>query len=406
MKGLLIILALFSAQGMTGQIIDFPDANLKNALVNLTVVDTDGNGTPDADADLNDDGEIEEAEAELVIHLHLGIYGISEMTGLEYFINLESLRLHSNQLTELNTSTFPELRFLEAYANDIQTADFSNNLELEFLSIFANDLSTFDMTSNTNLTYLNIADNPITDIDVTMCSELVELYASDGQLLEIDLSSNSDLMELDVSNNQLAVLDLESNPDLRGLGANNNNLSSLSVSHLIFLESIEAAENNIILLDFSQNPALFNLQVQQNNLTSLNIKNGNNTSFVWFRADDNPKLLCIEVDDVDYANQKICDLAAGEYWCKDSSASYSEECELTISGADLKQVVIYPNPASDYIFLDSSTPLDVSIYSVTGRFVKSEKDVNTMNVSDLNPGIYFMEVRTNNSRQQIKLLIE
>ena len=44
------------------QIIDFPDANFKNALVNSKCVDTNGDNIGDADADLNDDGEIDARE--------------------------------------------------------------------------------------------------------------------------------------------------------------------------------------------------------------------------------------------------------------------------------------------------------------------------------------------------------
>jgi hypothetical protein len=45
------------------QIINFPDANFKNALVNTKCVDLDKDGEGDADADLNNDGEIDVSEA-------------------------------------------------------------------------------------------------------------------------------------------------------------------------------------------------------------------------------------------------------------------------------------------------------------------------------------------------------
>ena len=47
MKNILILLFLAFCFVGYGQIIDFPDANFKNALVNTKCVDTDGDGMPD-----------------------------------------------------------------------------------------------------------------------------------------------------------------------------------------------------------------------------------------------------------------------------------------------------------------------------------------------------------------------
>ncbi len=59
MKNVLALLFLVFSCVVSAQIINFPDANFKNALVNTKCVDTDGINGPDADADLNNDGEID-----------------------------------------------------------------------------------------------------------------------------------------------------------------------------------------------------------------------------------------------------------------------------------------------------------------------------------------------------------
>ena len=58
MKNLIIFLFLTSAVICSAQIIDIPDANFKNALVNTKCVDLGEDGSGDIDADLNNDGEI------------------------------------------------------------------------------------------------------------------------------------------------------------------------------------------------------------------------------------------------------------------------------------------------------------------------------------------------------------
>ncbi len=60
--GVLLFYFVAFALLASGQIIDFPDPNFKNALVNTKCVDTNGNGTPESDADLNNDGEIDVSE--------------------------------------------------------------------------------------------------------------------------------------------------------------------------------------------------------------------------------------------------------------------------------------------------------------------------------------------------------
>ncbi len=58
-----IFLLLFFTVSSHAQIVNIPDANFKNALVNTNCVDIDGDGIGDIDADTNNDGEIQVSEA-------------------------------------------------------------------------------------------------------------------------------------------------------------------------------------------------------------------------------------------------------------------------------------------------------------------------------------------------------
>ena len=60
---------------------------------------------------------------------------------------------------------------------------------------------------------------------------------------------------------------------------------------------------------------------------------------------------------------------------------------------------IYPNPATDRVVIETEATIEsVTIYSITGVMVYSEVDFNnnTINVSDLASGVYFVKVRTDN----------
>ena len=80
--------------------------------------------------DTNGDDEISYTEAEAITYLDVSSEHISDMTGIEAFVNLEYLGCESNQLTSL---------------------DVSNNLDLESLSCSNNLLTSLDVSNLVNL---------------------------------------------------------------------------------------------------------------------------------------------------------------------------------------------------------------------------------------------------------------
>ena len=70
-------------------------------------------------------------------------------------------------------------------------------------------------------------------------------------------------------------------------------------------------------LDLSNNTNLFEINCNSNQLISLSVKNGNPTGLWYFMATNNPNLLCVEVDNVAYANYT---------WLIDNTAVFSTNC--------------------------------------------------------------------------------
>ena len=85
---LLVALVTFSFSQAQDPIVNIPDANFKNVLVNNTVADFDGDGNSDDDVDANNDGEIQVSEAEAVKGLRLRGESIASLEGIQFFINL------------------------------------------------------------------------------------------------------------------------------------------------------------------------------------------------------------------------------------------------------------------------------------------------------------------------------
>ncbi|MCK4466266.1 MAG: hypothetical protein KAU83_11195 [Bacteroidales bacterium] len=80
--------------------VTIPDDNFLNALIDLGV-------------DTNGDGIISPAEAEVITFLDVSHRGISDMTGIEFFVNLDTLDCSFNRLASLDFSNNTALKFLD-----------------------------------------------------------------------------------------------------------------------------------------------------------------------------------------------------------------------------------------------------------------------------------------------------
>ena len=115
------------------------DNNFLKALIGLGI-DTDG------------DGQISNAEAEAVISLDVSSDSISDMTGIEKFVSLETLECDNNQLITLDVSNLTDLKVLWCNVNQMTSLDLSNN------SNIGQDL--LDLTYYFSGCYLAIGDMP------------------------------------------------------------------------------------------------------------------------------------------------------------------------------------------------------------------------------------------------------
>jgi len=65
---------------------------------------------------------------------------------------------------------------------------------------------------------------------------------------------------------------------------------------------------------------------------------------------------------------------------------------LGIDNLNQLDISIYPNPASDKLHIDGLVVQDVVIYSIDGKEVLNISNQNTIDVSSLSKGVYFIRV--------------
>jgi hypothetical protein len=281
------------------QNVDIPDANFLNALLMLGV-------------DTNEDGLISYAEAEQITALDLsGSWedpdNISNMKGIEAFVNLNTLDCSVNQLTSLDVTNNTALKELFCYYNQLTSLDVSKNINLEYLNCGGNGLTSLDVSNNTALTTLGCIGNYLTSLDVSNntsleylnCSyntSLLELYCRGNQLTTLDLSGCNALQYLDCSSpyhydidhGELTTLDLSGCNALQYLYCHYNRLTSLDVTDCAALQHLVCWSNDLTSLDVSNNTSLLELHCQNNQLTSLDVSN--NTALQWLSIYDMPTL--------------------------------------------------------------------------------------------------------------------
>lgn len=402
MKHLLLTLILLTSFFASGQIVNIPDANFKNALLNYNPpIDTNG------------DDEIQVSEAEVVSFLNVQNKNISDMTGIEAFINLISLTCTYNSITSLDVSQSTSLTELYCGGNEITGIDVSQNLNLQILYAFTNQLTDIDLGNNINLEEIIIAQNQFTSLDISQNPNLTYLDFSTNNLSSIDISNNPDLLSIRGFNNQLSNIDVSNKPVLQQLLVNGNDLMSIDVSQNPELVILTCGDNPITSLDVSQNIGLKGIEfsntliseidlsnnlllcgVEGNNNFSLNyvnIKNGNNLELtnsncyasyfmdIGLNLLNNPNLQFVCVDDSNFAAANFTEVAP--------NATFIEDC--SIANGDLNHIT------GTVTYDDENNGCDNGDAGVGSLLVNTTDGTNNFATTTINTGDYNLTVAEN-----------
>lgn len=326
---LLLFLCIFGA--MKAQIIDFPDENLKNALLDhSTTIDTNNNGEIEVSEAANFSGDF----------LFLQNKDITDISGLENFTSTDHFILGHNDITAIDIGSLFWAKDISLNGNELTTIDLSSNIALEELSLGNNNFLDVDISSNINLVSLTLGGNDLTSLDISNnpMLEVLRIWLTDISTLDVssnnlktidisgtlfttfdDFSSQNELESIDVGSTQISTLDTSIFPNLNYLNIRfsdivdidlsqnlelwslivgysgmttvdiSNNvdlrqllisagLTSIDVSQNLELRSIQLSNSNITALDLSANNKLCFVYASDTALEYINIKNGNNTN--------------------------------------------------------------------------------------------------------------------------------
>lgn len=240
---------------------------------------------------------------------------ITDLSGIEYFVNLDTFSCISHKLEKVNLNKNLKLQYLNLSGNyDIETIQIDSLSILSHLDItnIGYNIDTINLTHLTHLkelyidykSKLNISNNPeleildaihIPGINVSQnlmlrkltCSNITSIDLSQNRLLEsfscvafgtdstdglkiLDLSNNLILKELDCSQNYLTHLDLTNNSKLEKLTCSNNPLKKLGLSKNTKLKMLRCLVCKLDSLNISNNKELTLLNCHFNKIKKLN----------------------------------------------------------------------------------------------------------------------------------------
>jgi len=303
MKKLFITLCLLS--GITSYInaqnVTFQDGYFKNYLLARTDINTDLDNT-----------EISLVEASAFTGtISCSSLGITDLTGIEAFVNLTELYITANPLTSLNLTA---------------------NTKLTHFGCEDNQLTSLVLGSKPQLLDILCSNNQLTSLNISQCPSLNLIECNYNQLTSIDITQNLLLEGLSCNHNQLTGINTSNNTAMNYLYCNYNQITNLDMTQNSALKGIYCSYNQLTVLDLSQNSNLMFLDCYNNQLSFLNIQNGNNINFGGgamfpaFFVYNNANPLCIQADNPAWMTTHF-----GSSQHIDSWATFSQSCAANFS---------------------------------------------------------------------------
>lgn len=211
MKHFYLFSCLVFASFVNAQIINFPDPNFKAKLLG-TAQAVDAFGMP-ITIDENSDGEIEVSEVENIFRLDVSIGNISDLTGINYFVNLRALICSYNSLVNLTITNSITLMELDASNNELTSVNVNfGNSDMEYdpiLDLRNNNLTTFSV-SNAIFYQANLSNNQLSSLSINNCSFYSGFNVSNNNLTSIQFSGACSIgYYANFRNNQFTLLDLQ-----------------------------------------------------------------------------------------------------------------------------------------------------------------------------------------------------
>jgi hypothetical protein len=340
----------------------------------------------------------------LLLFTALPILGISQQTYVPDD-NFENF-LETHDANHIIVSIGDPNSMGNGVANDdyVTTANISGVTYLDVSGEGVSDLTGIE--DFTNLNYLDCYDNYLTSLDVSNCANLVLLDCESNYITNLDLSQNLQLQTLWCYENQLQSINVVGCINLEDFEFDNNFLTSIDLSTNVNLSHIDAWTNNLTSINLSNHPNIESIEVFDNQLECLNIENGNNTNIFEFECWGNPNLSCVEVDDPVWSTANWSNIDPQTSFstnCNYPANCFSAPTSLQ---ENTNNINVYPNPTNDQITIDIkgyNGPVNVELYDLQGRLLHTTR-TTTVSLRKYERGIYIFKVSYGEITEEVRVV--
>lgn len=406
----------------TIDVIFIPDNQFELALFNLGIDTFYG------------DGLVQTSNVAGLTSLDVSNKGITDLTGINSFIDLQTLNCSQNQIVTLEINNLYALTTLNCNNNLLTTLLLNSLPEFQSLDCSENPLTSLDLTNVPSLISLDCSYCQLNTLSVTNLIHLTILKCNNNQLTSLGISTLSALLTLECQNNQLGSLQAENLTFLSNLNCSNNNINTLGVMNAFNLSDLNCSNNFLIGINANTLNNLQYFNCSHNLLESLNVSNSHNliaincsynfitnlnmsgfsqiivfdcynnnltalnlsgSTVLALNCTNNPNLSCITVSD-------IIEATTNQSWQKDITAGYSTDCGnggstaavisgnaticqgnsasifVNITGGTAPYTVVYfdgVNENTEY-FYTSNSPISVQPWQTTTYSIVSISDSN------------------------------
>ena len=251
-----------------------PDANFEQKLIDLSI-DTNG---------LN--GNILDSDAQAVTNLTLTGNAITNLTGLEAFVNVVTLNLGTNQFATVPLSTLTLLQELVFDQNVVlANLNLSNNVNLKKLDIRANGgtntapITLIDLSNNTQLEYIHIYNFKLLQNVIFPTTNTVEyvflLMFAD---INVDFSGYDNLETLFLSTNfsnslTINVVLPNNQTTLKSASFQGGNITNANLSTMLGLTYLSLQQTNTQTLQLPTTNTLKTIRISGHKIDNVNFAN-------------------------------------------------------------------------------------------------------------------------------------
>lgn len=80
---------------------------------------------------------------------------------------------------------------------------------------------------------------------------------------------------------------------------------------------------------------------------------------------------------------------------------------LEVNDSQLEKILVYPNPANGYFYINSSKEISIKLFDAQGRIVLQQQSSNgqPVNISEINSGIYILQLSADEKTSSQKIIV-